>query len=52
MFKTGDKVKVISLDKTKNYFDVVDMEKFLGKIVTIRCVQIIQSIKDRLTGSL
>ena len=36
MFKTGDKVKVISLDKTKNYFDVVDMEKFLGKIVTIQ----------------
>jgi hypothetical protein len=35
-FKTGDKVKVISLDKTKKYFEAESMEKFLGKTVTIQ----------------
>lgn len=36
MFEIGDKVKVISLDKTKEYFNVESMEKFLGKTVIIQ----------------
>jgi hypothetical protein len=36
-FKTGDKVKVISLDKTKEYLSVTKtMEKLLGNIATIK----------------
>lgn len=40
-FKTGDKVKVISLDKTKEYFDIDEiMENLLGKTVTIQSLSI------------
>lgn len=38
-FKIGDKVKIISLDTTKNYFGLNDsMRALLGKIVTIQNV--------------
>jgi hypothetical protein len=36
-FEIGDKVKIVSLDKTKNHFGLNDsMKKLLGKIVTIQ----------------
>jgi hypothetical protein len=36
-FEIGDKVKIVSLDTTKNHFGLNDsMKKLLGKIVTIQ----------------
>jgi hypothetical protein len=38
--KVGDKVRVISLDKTKEYFNIKNIEKFLGKTLTIQGISI------------